>query len=371
MKVLSGAVLMCIVLGLLVAQQQQSTRQEPSISIEEFEPKSTLVVPEHHPTRAKYPFIDVHIHQRATAPEAIDKLLSEMDSLNMKIAVSSPVNGSWGDKTTKVIDAFRDRSKGRLVSMTNIDYKNADDPGYSDRIANQLEQDIKAGAVGLKVWKNFGLNEKDSKGNRLHIDDPRYDKVWDVCAKYKIPVLIHTADPKGLFQPMDKYNERWLELRMRANRNHGNETDPSWDTLIEEQHSLFRKHPKTIFIAAHMGWLTNDLGRLGKLLDEMPNVNVEIGAVTSDLGRQPRFARQFFEKYQDRVMFGKDAYSVPEYYVYFRLLETADEYFDPIRKYHGIWKLYGLDLPDEVLKKLYYKNALRLVPGLNKSGFPQ
>ncbi len=368
MKVLAGVAITCAVFGLLVAQQQ--SKQEASISIEEYEPKSTLVVPEHHPTHAKYPFIDVHIHQRATSPEAIDKLLSEMTSLNMRIAVSSPVNGSWGEKTTNVINAFRARSGGRLVSMTNIDFKGIDEPGYSDRIANQLEQDIKAGAVGLKVWKNFGLMEKDSNGNRIHIDDPRYDKVWDVCAKYKIPVLIHTADPKGLFQPMDKYNERWLELKMRANRNHASATDPSWDTLIEEQHNLFRKHPKTTFIAAHMGWLTNDLGKLGKLLDEMPNVNVEIGAVTSDLGRQPRFARQFFEKYQDRVLFGKDAYSVPEYFVYFRLLETADEYFDPIRKYHGIWKLYGLELPDDVLRKLYYKNALRIVPGLNPAGFP-
>jgi predicted TIM-barrel fold metal-dependent hydrolase len=168
---------------------------------------------------------------------------------------------------------------------------------------------------------------------------------------------------------MDKTNERWLELKMRTNRDHSTNS-PTWEELINEQHSLFRRHRNTIFIDAHLGWLGNDLGRLGRLMDELPNLYSEIGAVTSELGRQPRSARKFFIKYQDRLLFGKDAYSVPEYRVYFRLLETDDEYFDPIRKYHGIWKMYGLDLPDEVLKKLYYKNALKIVPGLPRAGFP-
>jgi predicted TIM-barrel fold metal-dependent hydrolase len=353
---------LCAIPVALIAQQ--------TMSIEEFEPKSKLVVPQHEVKRAKYPFIDIHNHQRDVSPEHLKQLLQEMDGLNMRILVNSPVNGSYGEKDHQLVAAFKSFNKQRFASMTNIDMKGYDDPDYSKRAAATLEDDIKHGAVGLKVWKNFGLTEKDSKGQRIHVDDPRFDAVWDVCAKYHIPVLIHTADPKGLFEPMDKYNERWLELKLRSGRNHEDNKGPSWDELIGEQHSLFRKHPKTIFIAAHMGWLTNDLGQLGKLLDEMPNVYTEIGAITSDLGRQPRFARQFFIKYQDRVMFGKDLYSVPEYYTYFRLLETADEYFDPIRKYHGLWKLYGLDLPDEVLKKLYYKNALRIVPGLDKSGFP-
>ena len=357
-----------LLVGLLLAQQPAS---QQSISIEEFDPKSTLVVPQHTLTRAKYPFIDVHIHQRPADQARVEQLLSDMDGINMRYAVSSPVNGSWGEKTVNVIGAFRKFGKGRLYSMTNIDFKGIDEPGYSERIAHQLEEDIKAGAVGLKVWRNFGMYEKDSKGQRIHIDDPRYDAAWNVCAKYKIPVLIHTADPKGLFMPMDKTNERWLELKLRSGRNHMADTDATWETLMTEQHNMFRKHPNTIYIAAHMDWLANDLGQLGRLLDEMPNVYTEIGAITSDLGRQPRFAHQFFVKYQDRVFFGKDAYNVPEYYTYFRLLETADEYFDPIRKYHGIWKLYGLDLPDDVLKKLYYKNALRMVPGLNLEGFPK
>ncbi|HUS05912.1 MAG TPA: amidohydrolase family protein [Bryobacteraceae bacterium] len=345
---------------------------QESISIEEYNPKSTLVVPQHTVTRAKFPFIDIHNHQRDVSPARLAQLLKDMDSLNMRILVDSPVNGGAGEWLQKAVTSVRAFNKDRFAVFTNIDFKNVDDPDYIQRITSQLEQDIKAGAVGLKIWKNFGMNEKDSKGARLKVNDPRYDPVWDLCAKYKIPVLIHTADPWGLFQPMDKNNERWLELKMRPNRNRGGEkADPSWETLMFEQHDLFAKHPKTTFINAHMGWMAHDLGALGKLLDTLPNMYVEIGAITSELGRQPRAAREFFTKYQDRVLFGKDAYSVPEYYTYFRVLETADEYFDPIRKYHGIWKLYGMALPDEVLKKLYYKNALKILPGLNPAGFPQ
>jgi len=340
-----------------------------SISIEEFEPKSTLRVPEHKPTRAKFPFIDVHNHQRDVTPDRLKQLIEDMDSLNMGILINSPVNGGSGKWVANAVTAMKAHSATRFAVMTNIDTSNLDAPDYSQRAAAQLEADIKAGAIGLKVWKQFGTTLSDSQG-RIKVDDPRFDAVWAVCAKYGIPVLIHTADPWGLFQPMDKNNERWLELKIQTRRNQSGQTNYTWEQLIAEQHNLFTRHPQTTFINAHMGWLANNLDRLAELLDRLPNVYVEIGAITSDLGRQPRAAKRFFTKYQDRVLFGKDAYNVVEYHTYFRLLETDDEYFDPIRKYHGIWKLYGLDLSDDVLKKLYYKNALRIFPGLSSAGFP-
>ncbi len=340
-----------------------------SISIEEFEPKSTLRVPEHKPTRAKFPFIDVHNHQRDVTPDRLKRLIEDMDSLNMGILINSPVNGGSGKWVANAVTAMKAHSATRFAVMTNIDTSNLDAPDYSQRAAAQLETDIKAGAIGLKVWKQFGTTLSDSQG-RIKVDDPRFDAVWAVCAKYGIPVLIHTADPWGLFQPMDKNNERWLELKIQTRRNQSGQTNYTWEQLIAEQHNLFTRHPQTTFINAHMGWLANNLDRLAALLDRLPNVYVEIGAITSDLGRQPRAAKRFFTKYQDRVLFGKDAYNVVEYHTYFRLLETDDEYFDPIRKYHGIWKLYGLDLSDDVLKKLYYKNALRIFPGLSSAGFP-
>ena len=338
------------------------------MTIEDYEPKTVLVVPEHHPTQAKFPFIDVHTHHRDTSPKAVAALQKDMDKLNMRIMVNSPVNGSWGDKTKDLIDGFRNFNKDRFVTFTNINFKGIGAPDWASKTAAQLETDIKNGAVGLKVWKNFGLTEKDIDGKRVAVDDPRLDAVWDMCAKYKIPVLIHTADPKPLFQPMDKNNERWLELKLQPNR--GSQTIP-WDQVIGEQHNLIRRHPKTNFIAAHLGWMSHDLDAMGKLLDEMPNFHVDIAAILGEIGRQPRQARKFFIKYQKRILFGKDRYDPAEYGFYFRILETGDEYFDNIRKYHGLWKLYGLDLPDETLKYLYYKNALRLVPGLKASGFPR
>ena len=224
---------------------------------------------------------------------------------------------------------------------------------------NSSSRTCTAGAQGLKFFKNFGMDLKDSKGQRIHVDDPRFHLVWDICARLKIPVLIHTAEPWSFFQPQDRFNERWLELKQFPQRARPPDRYPSWETLMAEQHHLFASHPNTIFINAHLGWLGGNLAELGRLMDQMPNMYTEIGAVLAELGRQPRFARQWFIQHQDRVLFGKDIWAPTEYYCYFRVLETADEYFDYYRKRHAFWKMYGLDLPDEVLKKLYYKNALR------------
>ena len=171
-------------------------------------------------------------------------------------------------------------------------------------------------------------------------------------------------------QPWDENNERWLELKVRPGRRRSN-FGASWEQIISEQHDIFRKHPHTTFINAHLGWFANNLDTLGQLLDAMPNMYTEIGAVIAELGRQPRAAKAFLTKYQDRVLFGKDSYNPEEYHTYFRVLETADEYFPYYKRYHAFWRMYGLDLPDDVLEKIYYKNALKIVPGLIPAQFPQ
>ncbi|MBI1896112.1 MAG: amidohydrolase family protein [Acidobacteria bacterium] len=361
-----AAVLASIVLAAALAQQS-GPQDVPTI--ENYEPKSTLVTPQHPTARAKYPFIDVHTHHRDTSRAALDRLVTDMDKLNLRIMVNSMPGGGSGAWVAKAAAEMKAYPAKRFATMTNIDFRGINDPDYPQRAAAQLEGDIRNGAAGLKIHKAFGMSLRDAQGRRIPVDDARFDPVFEVCAKYKIPVLIHTADPKPLFDPMDRFNERWLELRLHPNR--GGRGDATWEQIIGEQHHLFEKHRNTIFIDAHMGWLANDLGRLGRLLDRLPNVYTEIGAITSELGRQPHFARKWFTQYQDRVLFGKDRWDPAEYNVYFRLLESDDDYFDPIRKYHGIWKLYGLHLPDEVLKKLYYKNALRIFPGLSAEGFPK
>jgi predicted TIM-barrel fold metal-dependent hydrolase len=339
-----------------------------SISIEEYEPKSTLVVPQHPVTRAKYPFIDVHNHQRSLTPERLQTLVKDMDAINLRIMVN--LSGGTGAALERNVQAMKGRYPDRFAVFTNLDFKGLDEPDYGKRAAAQLAQDVRNGAQGLKIFKNFGMDLKDGSGQRVHVDDARFDPVFETCGRLKIPVLIHTAEPRPFFEPHDKYNERWLELKQFPRRARPPEQYPSWETIMSEQYRLFRRHPKTIFINAHLGWLGGNLGELGRLMDQMPNMYTEIGAVLAELGRQPRFAREWFIRYQDRVLFGKDTWQPSEYHYYFRVLETADEYFDYYRKRHAFWKMYGLDLPDEVLKKLYYKNALRLIPGLSTTGFP-
>jgi predicted TIM-barrel fold metal-dependent hydrolase len=358
MKILCVTLVSC---GLTFAQ---------TMTIEEYDPKSTLVVPEHPVTRAKYPFIDVHNHQaKCASKECVDKLISEMDKLNLLVMVD--LSGGYGDNLKRLVEAQKGRYPNRLIVFANIDFTKIDDPDYSARAASRLEQDVKNGAQGLKIFKNFGMELKDSKGQRIHVDDPRFDRVFEVCGRLKIPVLIHTAEPAMFFQPQDKHNERWLELKTHPGRARPPEKFPSWETLMNEQHNLFARHPNTIFVNAHLGWLGANLAELGRLMERLPNMYTEIGAVLYELGRQPRFARQWIIDHQDRVLFGKDIWEPSEYYSYFRVLETADEYFPYYRKYHAFWRMYGLDLPDEVLKKLYYKNALRILPGIDPSAFPQ
>ena len=371
-----------VFVGLSLAQPpaqngQPPRRREPTgdpslqMSIEEYAPKSGLVVPQHPVTRAKFPFVDVHNHQRGDMPaEQLDKLVKDMDALNLQVMVN--LSGGYGDRLRKAVDNMaKGKYAKRFVVFANFDFSNIDAPDYSVRVAKQLEEDLKYGAKGLKIFKDFGMDRKDTKSQRIHVDDPRFDKAFEVCAKMNVPVLIHTAEPSQFFLPQDKNNERWLELKQFPTRARPPEKYPSWETLMDEQHRMFKRHPNVKFINAHLGWLGGDLAQLGKLMDEMPNMYTEIGAVLAELGRQPRFAKQWFIKYQDRVFFGKDTWEPSEYHYYFRVLETADEYFDYYRRRHAFWQMYGLELPDDVLKKLYYKNALKLIPGLDASVFPR
>jgi len=201
------------------------------------------------------------------------------------------------------------------------------------------------------------------------VDDPRLDAIWQIGGDMKIPVLIHTADPKSFWDEVDEHNERWLEIVTHPGRKRGADNPMPWQKLIEEQDAMFSKHPRTTFIAAHFGYYPNDLGKPGKLLDQLPNVVVEFGAVIAELGRQPIAAKQFFPKYQDRILFLKDGWVPDEYKTYFRVLETSDEYFPYHKKYHAFWSMYGMGLPDEILREVNYKNALRIIPNIDKSLF--
>lgn len=359
-KYLSGVALLLT----MNACSQATTKMD----FESYNPPSTLVVPGKEINKAKFPFIDVHNHQFSMASMDLSTLITDMDKMNMKVMVN--LSGQSGAELKKAADNSKTNYPGRFIVFANVDFKNVGEKGWSEKAAAQLEEDVKNGANGLKIYKSLGFSVNDISGKRVTVDDPRLDALWKKAGDLKIPVLIHTADPKPFWQPMDENNERWLELATHPGRKRG-DTDPApFDTLIAEQHRMFKKHPATTFIAAHFGWYPNDLGKLSQLLDAMPNVVVEFGAVIAELGRQPRAANRFFTKYQDRILFGKDSWVPSEYATYFRVLESTDEYFPYHKKYHAFWAMYGMGLSDEILKKIYYKNALRIVPNIDRTLFP-
>jgi predicted TIM-barrel fold metal-dependent hydrolase len=295
-------------------------------------------------------------------------LIRDMEKLNMAVMVN--LSGQGGDRLKRSIKNIKDHHPNRFIVFTNIDFKGIGENNWTDKAVQQLEDDVKSGANGLKIFKNLGFSVKDNAGRRVMVDDPRLDPIWAKCGDLNIPVLIHTADPKPFWDSMDNKNERWLELSTHPNRKRGADNPAPFEQLIQEQHRMFKKHPKTTFIAAHFGWYPNDLARLSQVLTDLPNVYVEFGAVIAELGRQPRAAKSFFEKFQNRILFGKDSWAPEEYATYFRVLETEDEYFPYHKKYHAFWRMYGLGLSDDILKKVYYKNAMRIIPNIDKTLFP-
>ncbi|MDM9631732.1 amidohydrolase family protein [Robiginitalea aurantiaca] len=337
------------------------------LSFEAYNPESTLVVPENPVTRAKFPVVDIHSHHYNMPEQDLSALIAAMDSLNLAVLVN--LSGGSGAKIQGAMANIQKNYPNRFLLFANVDFNGVGEPGWGSRAAAQLREDVANGAVGLKIFKSLGLRNKDVKGNRIAVDDPRLDPVWEMCATLGIPVLIHSADPRSFWDPMDEKNERWLELKTRPRRKRS-DTDPAaWQQIIDEQHNLFRKHSGTIFINAHMGWYANNLDKLSELMEEFPNMYVGIGAIIAELGRQPRRARAFFIRYQDRILFGKDSWQPSEFPTYFRVLETADEYFPYHKKYHAFWAMYGMDLPDDVLRKVYYQNALKILPKLDASLF--
>jgi predicted TIM-barrel fold metal-dependent hydrolase len=347
--------------------------EESAPSILDYRPRSTLVVPAHVVKKARYPVIDFHGHPQGMlgSTESLARLGADLDNLNVRLMiVASNISGDALKRAVATINASPSM-KDRVRAFTGVSLQNVG-PGWAERAVAQLEADVAAGAVGIgEIGKGFGQSIRKADGSRLALDDPDLDPIWRAAARLRLPVFIHTGDPQEFYKPVDYSNERWLELSLFPGRRVPPDQRPTFDELMKERDNLFLRHPNTTFVAAHMGWHANDLGRLGRILTEMPNVYVDVGAVLYDIGRQPRVAHDFFVRFQDRILFGKDSYQPEEYPYYWRVFETRDDYFDYYRDYHAFWKLYGIGLPDDVLKKVYYKNALKITPRLPQTGWPR
>ena len=355
------------------AQVRRNDQQRPaSMTLEEYEPASMLVNEQHPVRKAKYPFVDIHGHQNLSMDDAsLASLVAQMDHMGLR--TMNNLSGGSGPSLAAQVRNTRTKYPGRFTVFANVDWSRINEPNFALNAAAQLQRDVKeGGAVGLKIFKNLGMDTYWADGSRVRTDDPRLAPIWDMAGTLGIPVLIHTAKPPAFFLPVDKHNERYLELTQFPGRTRPPDKYPPFDSLIAEQHRMFKRHAKTTFISAHLSWLGQDLGRLGRTLDTIPNMNIEVAAALYEIGRQPRAGRAFVVKYQDRILMGKDTFGgEDEYAVYFRIFETNDEYFPWYRRRHAFWGMYGLGLPDSVLKKVYYQNALRIVKGIDPAGFPK
>ena len=357
------------------------------LSLDDFQPKSALHVPEHRVERPRFPVIDFHTHltwsgktadgradaEAITAIAPASDVLAVMDRKSVRRMVN--LTGGRGAGLTETIARFDASHAGRFVSFTEPWWSRASDPGYPSFQAAEIERAHRAGARGLKVLKTLGLYLRDRTGALVAVDDARFDPMWETCAALKLPVAIHVADPEAFFTPIDRFNERYEELSHHPDWSFHGRDFPSFTALIEARDRLFARHPRTRWVALHVGHHAEDLADVARMLDRFPQVSVDIGARIGELGRQPRASRRFFDRYQDRILFGTDAvpnghetpqqiFGDPLYEIYYRFLETEDEYFDyapaPVPP-QGRWRIYGIGLPEAILKQVYHDNAARLL----------
>jgi len=305
----------------------------------------------------------------------VEAVLPLMDRKNIRVMVN--LTGGYGKGLEEVIRKFQEPHPDRFVTFTEPWWERTNQPGYSQFQADELLRAHKAGARGLKILKTLGLylRQEISKGALVKIDDPRFDTMWETCGSLGMPVAIHISDPEAFFLPIDRFNERFEELNAHPDWSFYDHDFPTNAELLEARNRVLARHPKTQFIVLHVGNNAENLPYVGECMDRFPNMHVELAARIGELGRQPRMAQRFFDKYQDRILFGTDAvpngtdtpqqvFNDQMYEIYFRFLETDDEYFDyapaPVPP-QGRWRIYGLGLSDGILKKVYYENAARLL----------
>lgn len=335
--------------------------QDPDLRVMDWEPKSQLVTGVTEIHTPKFPVIDIHNHLRDL--DQLEHYLEQMDKAGVWKVVS--LDGrSEDDFYIEHLEAAKRVSKERLLVFFTPDFSKIDEPDFGVKEAAKLEDAVQHGARGMKIFKSLGLNVRDNSGELVHIDDPRIDPIWEKCGELGIPVIIHTSDPNAFFDPPDRFNERHHDLVNNPHWSFYGDEFPSKEELLQQRNRVIERHPDTIFIATHMANLPEELGRVSMWLEKYPNMYVDINARISELGRQPFTARKFMIKHQDRVLFGTDTRPDAEAYrMHYRFLETEDEYFDPAPSHGpmGRWMIYGLNLPDEVLEKIYNKNALKLL----------
>jgi predicted TIM-barrel fold metal-dependent hydrolase len=356
-------------------------RDGRQLLLENFRPESMLKVEEHRLERAKFPVIDVHTHFRIRtrhSAEQRDAFVKLMDRNNLALCVS--LDGGLGDALDEHLKYLAPHAD-RFAVFANIDWQgdgktdqpatwDMHRPDFGRRMARQLADAKERGAIGVKIFKAFGLELKNPDGTLVKVDDERWDPIWQACGELGFPVLIHTADPAAFFLPVDETNERWEELHRRPEWSFYGPRFPKREELLAALMRVVERHPKTNFIAAHTANSAEDLGQVDAWLKRYPNLYVEFASRISELGRQPYTARKFLTRHADRILFGTDGpWPEERIRLYWRFLETEDENFRYSEKEfppQGLWNIHGVGLADDVLRKIYHENAIRLMPALGK-----
>lgn len=362
----------------LAIDGQQALGQGEEPSLRNYYPTPELKVEATNLTQARFPAIDVHSHfgfRLKGDRQALKEYVDTMTRNRIALAISFDAPLGNEEDHLKFLEAY----SGRVPFFVHIDFeqsKTKDDPrtlavnqpGFVRMTAEQLQRAKQKGAVGVKLFKSFGLTIKSANGKLVKIDDPIFDPIWKKCGQLKLPVIMHTADPVAFFKPIDANNERWEELSRHPDWSFYGDQFPDRDELLAARNRIIQRHPETTFIGAHVANNSEDLATVAKWLEAYPNLVVEFASRINELGRQPYSARKFLIKFQDRVLFGTDGpWPEERLRYYWRFMETYDEYFPYSEKRplpQGMWRIYGLGLPEEVLEKIYYQNALRVMPSL-------
>lgn len=392
MGILSGG--LHRVLGTVLSSDSKTDKTpaenpKDALALANYQPVSMLHLKETQVPRARYPVIDFHTHltfsahvvsgvslgsERKIAGQP-EQLLPVMERRN--ILALTNLTGGFGGGLQSTIDQYDKRFPTRFYTFAEPSYNLFSQAKYPQLQADAIVAAHQAGARGLKILKTLGLSlrEQTTSGKLVRVDDARFDPMWETCAGLQMPVAIHVSDPLAFFTRTDRFNERYEELNNHPDWSYFGAGFPSNAEILEARNRVFSRHPKTKFVALHVGNCAENLESVGQNLDRFPNMYVDIAARLNELGRQPRAARRFFEKYQDRIVFGTDAtphgdkfpqqvFNDRLYEIYFRFLETDDEYFDyapaPVPP-QGRWKISGIDLPDGILQKVYHQNAARLL----------
>lgn len=340
------------------------------MKLSEFCPVSECIVEKNFIDQPKYPVFDVHTHMgNLVLGEGYAQMYDTKEYVKAlrKIGVKHIINldGVWGEEFDKMKDKIGDEDSF-ITTFVWIDVSRIDETDFEQYVHEHLTESYRKGARGIKMWKVISLNQKDRSGFYIRTDDPRLDCVYDCAAKLGMPVLIHIADPVAFFKPVDQYNERYEELCNHEDWQFGKEGQLTFEALMEMQDAMIEKHSDTTFIVAHFGSYAENLKHVAQRLDRYPNMYIDIAARIAELGRVPYSAKRFFKTYQDRILFGTDCcpLDLVQHQVTYRFLETMDEYF-PYQVEglpgQGRWCIYGIGLSDEILKKIYYKNACRIM----------